>query len=155
MIDKESVLGHPQCLIIAPTRELVIQIHNEARKFASRTIIKVAIAYGGTASRHQSENISRGCHVLVATPGQFPVFDLFRILRFFSFSTGRLMDFVNKNIITFENLKFLVLDEADRELFVLHRFKTIFNFYYFYLQLQECWTWVSKIPSIKSLTIQH
>lgn len=93
----ESSQGQPQCLIMAPTRELVIQIFDEARKFANRTIVKVAIAYGGTASRHQSENISKGCHVLVATP-------------------GRLMDFVEKGFIGFASMKFLVLDEADRML---------------------------------------
>lgn len=89
--------GRPLCLIVAPTRELVIQIFEEARKFANASWVKVAIAYGGTASRHQSDNIAKGCHILVATP-------------------GRLMDFVDKSVITFESLKFLVLDEADRML---------------------------------------
>jgi probable ATP-dependent RNA helicase DDX4 len=59
--------------------------------------VKVSMAYGGTASRHQSDLITNGGHVLVATP-------------------GRLMDFVEKGIITFDDLKFLVLDEADRML---------------------------------------
>lgn len=98
MNDKDdSAIGSPICLIMAPTRELVIQIFEEARKFANRSWIKVAIAYGGTASRNQAENIGRGCHVLVATP-------------------GRLMDFVEKSIVKLESLKFLVLDEADRML---------------------------------------
>ncbi|CAO1355979.1 unnamed protein product [Diamesa hyperborea] len=90
-------LGRPQCLVIAPTRELVIQIFEEARKFAHSSYLKVCLAYGGTATRHQSEAVTRGCHVLVATP-------------------GRLMDFVDKGMVTFEDLKFLVLDEADRML---------------------------------------
>lgn len=98
MNDKDTLNpGKPQCLIMAPTRELVIQIRDEAMKFASGSYVKVALAYGGAASRYQSDNIVQGCHVLVATP-------------------GRLMDFVNKNIITFEDLKFLVMDEADRML---------------------------------------
>lgn len=92
-----DTIGKPQCVIMAPTRELAIQIFEEARKFSNRSWVKIAIAYGGTSSRHQSENIAKGCHVLVATP-------------------GRLMDFVNKGFMTFENLKFLVLDEADRML---------------------------------------
>jgi probable ATP-dependent RNA helicase DDX4 len=92
-----ATIGQPQALIVAPTRELVIQIFDEARKFASRSWVKICLAYGGTASRHQSDNITRGCHVLVATP-------------------GRLMDFVGKSMVTFESLKFLVLDEADRML---------------------------------------
>jgi len=90
MNDKDTLNpGKPQCLIVAPTRELVIQIRDEAMKFASGSYVKVALAYGGAASRYQSENIVQGCHVLVATP-------------------GRLMDFVNKSIIGFEDLKFLV-----------------------------------------------
>lgn len=89
--------GQPQCLIVAPTRELVIQIFEEARKFANTSWVKVCLAYGGTASRHQGDTITRGCHVVVATP-------------------GRLMDFVNKGTITFESLRYLVLDEADRML---------------------------------------
>ena len=90
MNDKDTLNpGKPQCLIVAPTRELVIQIRDEALKFASGSYVKVALAYGGAASRYQSDNIVQGCHVLVATP-------------------GRLMDFVNKSIITFDDLKFLV-----------------------------------------------
>jgi probable ATP-dependent RNA helicase DDX4 len=98
MNDKDTLNpGKPQCLIVAPTRELVIQIRDEAMKFSSGSYVKVALAYGGAASRYQSENIVQGCHVLVATP-------------------GRLMDFVNKGVISFEDLKFLVMDEADRML---------------------------------------
>lgn len=93
----ECATGKPQCLIVAPTRELVIQIFEEARKFANSSYVKVCIAYGGTASRHQGDSINRGCHILVATP-------------------GRLMDFVNKSMVSFDDLKFLVLDEADRML---------------------------------------
>ncbi|CAG9806573.1 unnamed protein product [Chironomus riparius] len=87
----------PQCLIVAPTRELAIQIRDEAMKFASGSFIKVCLAYGGAATRYQTENITNGCHILVATP-------------------GRLIDFINKSIVTFDDLKFLVLDEADRML---------------------------------------
>lgn len=57
--------------------------------------VKTCLVYGGAASRYQSENVTQGCHLLVATP-------------------GRLMDFVGKAMITFEDLKFLVFDEADR-----------------------------------------
>jgi probable ATP-dependent RNA helicase DDX4 len=89
--------GKPQCLIVAPTRELAIQIRDEAMKFASGSFIKVCLAYGGAATRYQTENITNGCHILVATP-------------------GRLTDFINKAVVTFDDLKFLVLDEADRML---------------------------------------
>lgn len=61
------------------------------------TGISTNIIYGGTASRHQAETMTRPCHILVATP-------------------GRLMDFVNRGMIQFENIRFFVLDEADRML---------------------------------------
>lgn len=89
--------GRPHCLIVAPTRELVIQIFEEIRKFSYKSYLKICLIYGGTAVRHQSDGINKGCHVLVATP-------------------GRLMDFVERGFVTFEDLKFLVLDEADRML---------------------------------------
>ncbi|XP_058447291.1 ATP-dependent RNA helicase vasa-like [Malaya genurostris] len=89
--------GSPQVIIIVPTRELALQIFQEARKFALGTILKTCIAYGGTATRHQLDNIHNGCHILVATP-------------------GRLMDFVDKQAISFKRIKFVVLDEADRML---------------------------------------
>jgi probable ATP-dependent RNA helicase DDX4 len=93
-----AAIGQPQALIVAPTRELVIQIFDEARKFANRSWVKICLAYGGTASRHQGDTIARGCHVLVATP-------------------GRLMDFVGKSMVTFESLKFLVLGKFILEIF--------------------------------------
>nr|XP_032519693.1 ATP-dependent RNA helicase vasa [Danaus plexippus plexippus] len=99
---RELVVGpngcaQPQVVIVAPTRELTIQIFNEARKFSYGSILKIAVAYGGTAVRHQGDNISRGCHILVATP-------------------GRLHDFVDRNRVSFDSVRFVVLDEADRML---------------------------------------
>lgn len=93
--DKQA--GSPQILIIVPTRELALQIFNEARKFAVGSFLKTCIAYGGTATRHQLDNIQNGCHILVATP-------------------GRLIDFVDKQAVCFNKIKFVVLDEADRML---------------------------------------
>jgi len=87
----------PQCVIMTPTRELAIQIHEQGRKFANGSNIKVAIAYGGTSVGFQLRNLERGCNILVATP-------------------GRLLDFVEKGRISFEDLQYFVLDEADRML---------------------------------------
>merc|ERR1712142_355083 len=87
----------PQCVVITPTRELAIQIHNEARKFAQGSMIKSVVTYGGTSVNHQAAQLGRGCNILVATP-------------------GRLMDYVEKGRIGLKNLKYLVLDEADRML---------------------------------------
>ncbi|XP_013162997.1 PREDICTED: ATP-dependent RNA helicase vasa, isoform A [Papilio xuthus] len=89
--------AQPQVIIVSPTRELTLQIFNEARKFSYGSVVKVAVAYGGTAVRHQSDNISRGCHILVATP-------------------GRLHDFVDRRRVSFEQVRCVVLDEADRML---------------------------------------
>ncbi|XP_047996841.1 ATP-dependent RNA helicase vasa [Leguminivora glycinivorella] len=99
---RELVIGpggcaEPQVVIMSPTRELTLQIFNEARKFAHGSVLKIAVAYGGVAVRHQGDNISRGCHILVATP-------------------GRLHDFVDRNRVAFGSIRFIVLDEADRML---------------------------------------
>ncbi|TRY62742.1 hypothetical protein TCAL_03661 [Tigriopus californicus] len=87
----------PQAVIVAPTRELAIQIKDEARKFSQGSMLKCVVAYGGTSTGYQLGTLSRGCHVLIATP-------------------GRLNDFVEKGKVSFENVRFLVLDEADRML---------------------------------------
>ena len=87
----------PQALILAPTRELAIQILTECRKFSFQSIIRSNILYGGAATGHQLNELSRGTNILVATP-------------------GRLLDIVNKEKVSLEKVKYLVLDEADRML---------------------------------------
>jgi len=87
----------PEAVVVAPTRELAIQITNEARKFANGTVVRPVVAYGGTSVGFQLSNLFKGCNILIATP-------------------GRLLDFVEKGKVSFENVKFLVLDEADRML---------------------------------------
>ncbi|XP_032592526.1 ATP-dependent RNA helicase vasa [Drosophila grimshawi] len=90
-------IGKPQAVIVSPTRELAIQIFHEARKFAFTSYLKISIVYGGTSVKYQNECITKGCHLLIATP-------------------GRLLDFVDRTFITFEATRFVVLDEADRML---------------------------------------
>jgi len=85
----------PQALVITPTRELAIQIYNEARKFAQGSNMKTVVAYGGTSTGFQARKLQQGCNILVATP-------------------GRLLDNVEKGRVSFKNLQFFVLDEADR-----------------------------------------
>ena len=63
----------PQAVIITPTRELAIQISEEARKFSTGTDVKTAILYGGTQTMHQASQLRRGCNILVATPGRYRV----------------------------------------------------------------------------------
>ncbi|XP_017061685.2 ATP-dependent RNA helicase vasa isoform X1 [Drosophila ficusphila] len=94
---QDPEIGKPQAVIVSPTRELAIQIFSEARKFGYDTYLKITIVYGGTSFKYQNECITKGCHVLIATP-------------------GRLMDFVERTFITFNDTRFVVLDEADRML---------------------------------------
>jgi probable ATP-dependent RNA helicase DDX4 len=99
ILEESKVIVQPQCIIVSPTRELNMQIFNEARNFALRSYLKICIAYGGTASNHQGDNINKGCLIPVATP-------------------GRLMDFVEKTIVTFDSIRFIVLDKGQHQLII-------------------------------------
>ena len=83
-----------QGLIIAPTRELAIQINDEIKKFAKYTEIKSTPIYGGQGMGIQLDAIHRGLEIIVATP-------------------GRLIDDVKRGSIKLNKVKHLVLDEAE------------------------------------------
>ncbi|CAH8526833.1 unnamed protein product [Schistosoma haematobium] len=87
----------PVALILAPTRELSSQIYDEARKFSYRSNIKPCVVYGGASILAQIRELSHGCNLLVATP-------------------GRLVDMVSRGKVSLEQIRFFVLDEADRML---------------------------------------
>ncbi|GMT32612.1 hypothetical protein PFISCL1PPCAC_23909, partial [Pristionchus fissidentatus] len=88
----------PSALVLSPTRELCMQIYNEARKFAYRTPITSAQLYGGRENyRDQINKLRLGCHIIIATP-------------------GRLIDVMEQGYVGLDGCKFLVLDEADRML---------------------------------------
>ncbi|EJT51224.1 ATP-dependent RNA helicase ded1 [Trichosporon asahii var. asahii CBS 2479] len=89
--------AYPTALVLAPTRELVSQIHEEARKFAYRSWVRPAVVYGGADIGQQIRQLDRGCDLLSATP-------------------GRLVDLIERGRISLANVKYLVLDEADRML---------------------------------------
>ena len=80
---------------MTPTRELTIQICDQARKFCMGSSVVCKVAYGGTSTGNNLRELQRlGCNILVATP-------------------GRLLDFVSKGNVVFSNIQFYVLDEAD------------------------------------------
>ncbi|XP_010117000.1 PREDICTED: probable ATP-dependent RNA helicase DDX4, partial [Chlamydotis macqueenii] len=87
----------PECIIVAPTRELINQIFLEARKFVYGTCIRPAVIYGGTQTGHSIRQVMQGCNILCATP-------------------GRLLDIIRREKIGLHNVKHMVLDEADRML---------------------------------------
>ncbi|TPX32311.1 hypothetical protein SeMB42_g07632 [Synchytrium endobioticum] len=87
----------PIVLIIVPTRELAIQIFNEARKFSYKSWIKPKVIYGGASSMTLKQELREGCDILVAT-------------------TGKLKDFLGQDVVRLTKVKFLVIDEADRML---------------------------------------
>ncbi|KAJ6382339.1 hypothetical protein OIU77_030900 [Salix suchowensis] len=88
---------YPLALILSPTRELSCQIHDEAKKFAYQTGVKVVVVYGGAPVNQQLRELERGVDVLVATP-------------------GRLVDLVERARVSLHMIRYLALDEADRML---------------------------------------
>nr|AOR07006.1 ATP-dependent RNA helicase DDX3X-like protein [Saccoglossus kowalevskii] len=87
----------PLGLVLAPTRELASQIYDEARKFSYRSHVRPCVVYGGADVGGQMRELDRGCHLLVATP-------------------GRLVDMMERGKIGLDQIKWVVLDEADRML---------------------------------------
>jgi ATP-dependent RNA helicase DDX3X len=84
---------YPLALILAPTRELAMQIHEQAKKFAYRSYIRPCVVYGGQPMTDQLREIERGCELLVATP-------------------GRLVDLLERGRVSLANVRYLVLDEV-------------------------------------------
>uniref|UniRef100_A0AAY4D8F8 RNA helicase n=1 Tax=Denticeps clupeoides TaxID=299321 RepID=A0AAY4D8F8_9TELE len=93
----EALQQYPLSLVLAPTRELALQIYDEARKFAYRSRVRPCVVYGGADIGQQIRDLERGCHLLVATP-------------------GRLVDMMERGKIGLDYCSYLVLDEADRML---------------------------------------
>jgi len=97
LLQDQRKTKHPRVVVLAPTRELVIQVAGEARKLAGRTPLRIAAIYGGAKMQPQITRLRRGVDVVIATP-------------------GRLQDHMGRRNVDFKELQVLVLDEADRML---------------------------------------
>src|SRR5215510_3023734 len=86
-----------QAIILAPTRELAIQITAEIDELGKHTPIKATTVYGGQAVRTQAGKLQKGSGIIVGTP-------------------GRVMDMLERGLLHFKNIKHVVLDEVDRML---------------------------------------
>jgi len=87
----------PETNAMKKYRLVIEAIKDEARKFCNGSDIHCMVVYGGTSTTHQASKLEDGCNILVATP-------------------GRLHDFVERGKVSYSQLQFLVLDEADRML---------------------------------------
>lgn len=84
-------------MVMAPTRELAMQIEVEAKKFSNTCKLSTLAIYGGVPRGEQARRLREGVEILIATP-------------------GRLLDFLDTNTTNLKRCTFLVLDEADRML---------------------------------------
>jgi len=93
--DQNKKLNQPRALILAPTRELAIQIHKDALALAEFTGFKLGLAYGGTGYESQRKELQEGVDILIGTP-------------------GRLIDYFKQRVFDLRAIQVMVLDEADR-----------------------------------------
>lgn len=96
-LDLNVKKAKPQALILTPTRELAVQVENEFRRLSDRDAVNCVCLYGGRPIRAQINQLERGAHVVVGTP-------------------GRVIDHLNRGTLNIDQLWFVVLDEADRML---------------------------------------
>jgi ATP-dependent RNA helicase RhlB len=87
--------GQPRSVMLAPTRELAIQIEKDAEIIGADTGLRLAVVYGGTGYESQRERVAAGIDILVGTP-------------------GRLIDYFKQGVFTLKHVEVVVLDEADR-----------------------------------------
>src|SRR4051812_18222707 len=95
--EKGEPVHRVRVLILTPTRELAAQVEESFRKYGKHTDLRVVPVFGGVGLEPQSKALRRGVDVVVATP-------------------GRLLDHMERQNVSFDDLEVLVLDEADRML---------------------------------------
>ncbi len=93
--DESENIKNPRALILAPTRELAIQIHKDALLLGKKLNLKYALIYGGVDYKKQLDSLKANVDIVIGTP-------------------GRVIDFHRKNAINLNNIQVSVLDEADR-----------------------------------------
>jgi len=86
-----------RALVLLPTRELAMQVHEQYEQLRDKNMPKAALVIGGVAEKAQIQSLRSGCEFVIATP-------------------GRLQDFINRRFADLRHVKILVLDEADRML---------------------------------------
>ena len=86
---------HPRALILAPTRELVVQIEKDAQELGKYTGLTIQAIYGGVDYMKQRDALKEGTDVVIGTP-------------------GRLIDYLKQKVYSLKNIEALVIDEADR-----------------------------------------
>ncbi|NNE06761.1 MAG: DEAD/DEAH box helicase, partial [Xanthomonadales bacterium] len=92
---KDTRGRHPRALVVAPTRELALQIHRDALLLGGQTGLTFGLAYGGVDYDKQRNELKDGVDVLIGTP-------------------GRLIDYYKQKVYHLDNIEVVVLDEADR-----------------------------------------
>jgi len=95
LLNEKSPRGKLRALILAPTRELAIQIHKDAVVIGKETGLRLGLAYGGVDYEKQRKQIQDGVDILIGTP-------------------GRIIDYFKQHVFTLKYLEVFVLDEADR-----------------------------------------
>lgn len=95
MSGKSKEIKNPRALILAPTRELAIQIHKDALQLGRQLNLKLALIYGGTDYQKQLDRIKSDVDIIIGTP-------------------GRIIDFYRQKAFTLDHIQVSVLDEADR-----------------------------------------
>ena len=85
----------PRALVIAPTRELAIQIEKDAKAVGRHTGLRTALIYGGVDYDKQRQQLKDGCDIIIATP-------------------GRLLDYYKQHVFSLDSVEVMVIDEADR-----------------------------------------
>jgi ATP-dependent RNA helicase DeaD len=93
----DTSINKPQCLVLCPTRELAVQVKKEIKNITAHMNIRSTAVYGGAPVVDQIKKIRRGSHIIVGTP-------------------GRTIDLIKRKVISFSNIKTVILDEADEML---------------------------------------